>query len=110
MNRLLRIFIALQFTIFSLWGFAQQSDSFESNFNNGKELLKLEKYGLAMQAFKPLTSEIDGNPYQKIASFYYAVAASKNGQQALARDMFLQIANKYANWEKIDEVYQNIYL
>lgn len=66
-----------------------------------------------MQAFKPVTSEIEGNSYQKLASFYYAVAAFEDGQKALAKDMFLQIANKNPDWKKIDEVYlwlANIYM
>jgi len=113
MNRVFCTILTLQFYLLSFYSVGQQSDSYEAGFNNGKELIKLKKYGLAMQAFKPLTNEIDGNPYSKIASYYYAVAAYEDGQQVLARDMFLQIANKYASWKNIDEVFlwlANIYL
>jgi ABC-type branched-subunit amino acid transport system substrate-binding protein len=92
---------------------AQDGNSFQSNFNNAKELLSLKKYGLAMQAFKPLTNAIEGNPYVKIASYYYAVCAYENGQKQVAKDMFLQIASKNMEWDKIDEVnlwLTNIYL
>jgi hypothetical protein len=113
MNNVVRLFLTLIFSILFLNAPAQSEKSYKSDFENGKELLRLGKYGLAMQAFKPLTSSISGNPYQKTASFYYAVAAYKDKQTAVAKDMFLQIANKYPDWEKIDEVnlwLTNIYL
>jgi hypothetical protein len=84
---------------------AQSQDSFESRFENGKELMKLNKFGLAMQAFKPLINEISGNPYEKVASYYYAVAAYNSDQQSVARDMFLQIVSKFPDWRQVDEVY-----
>lgn len=93
--------------------YGQKTDSFDADFNNGKELFNLKKYGLAMQAFKPLTSSVAGNPYAKIASFYYAVSAYHDNQQQVAKDMFLQLANRNEDWERIDEVYlwlSNIYL
>lgn len=113
MKKLLYIFIAVFVSLGIGKVYGQQTNTFESEFTNGKELLELKKFGLAMQAFKPLTNSIDGNPYPKIASFYYAVAAFGNDQHQVAKDMFLQIANKYPDWTKIDEVYlwlANIYL
>jgi tetratricopeptide (TPR) repeat protein len=113
MDRIFRIsFAVLLFFSLNL-AYAQKINSYESEFNNGKELLNLKKFGLAMQAFKPLTNSMGGNPYQKIASFYYAVSAFGDEQTQVAKDMFLQIANKYPDWIKIDEVYlwlANIYL
>jgi hypothetical protein len=93
--------------------YGQKTDSFDADFKNGKELFNLKKYGLAMQAFKPLTSSVAGNPYSKIASFYYAVSAYHDNHQQLAKDMFLQLANRNEDWQRIDEVYlwlTNIYL
>jgi tetratricopeptide (TPR) repeat protein len=105
----LTVTLSLSFAVAS----AQNESSYKSNFDNGKELLKLGRYGLAMQAFKPLTSSIEGNPYNRIAAFYYAVAAFNDEQSQVAKDMFLQITSKYPDWEKIDEVnfwLTNIYL
>lgn len=113
MNRLLRIFLIIPLSLIVFYTLAQDGNSFQSNFNNAKELLNLKKYGLAMQAFKPLTNAIQGNPYAKIASFYYAVCAYENGQKQVAKDMFLQIASINTEWDKIDEVnlwLTNIYL
>jgi hypothetical protein len=113
MSKLLRIFLILPLSLSVFLALAQGGNNFQSNFNNGKELLSLKKYGLAMQAFKPLTNAIEGNPYEKIASYYYAVSAYEDGQKQVAKDMFLQIASKYDEWSKIDEVYlwlANMYL
>jgi tetratricopeptide (TPR) repeat protein len=112
MSKLLRIFLILYLLCPVFLTVAQDRNTFQSHFNNGKELLNLKKYGLAMQAFKPLTNDIEGNPYEKTASFYYAVSAYENSQRQVAKDMFLQIASKYDDWSKIDEVYlwlANIY-
>ena len=113
MNRLIHIAFLFVFMIPFSAVWAQQGNANETTFNNGRELLSLGKYGLAMQAFKPLTSPFAGNRYETIASFYYAVSAYNNQQQYVARDMFLQILQKYPNWEKLDEVnlwLTNIYL
>lgn len=89
----------------SFQGLAQDTDPNASRYNNARELMDLKQYGLAMQAFKPLTRSYQGNTYQKISSFFYAVCAYNNKQNFVARDMFLQITNKYPTWEKSDEVY-----
>lgn len=99
-----RLFHVLILTILFLNASAQSEKSYKSDFENGKELLRLEKYGLAMQAFRPLTSSISGNPYQKVASYYYAVAAFHNNELPVAKNMFLQIASKYPDWENLEEV------
>ena len=92
---------------------AQRNNPEEARFNNARELMDLGKYGLAMQAFEPLTNAFEGNRYSRISSFYYAVSAYNDGQKYVARDMFLQILQKYPTWEKLDEVnlwLSNIYL
>ena len=113
MHRHIRIIIFILFSILFHPVTGQDSNSDAARFDNGKELIRLKKYGLAMQALKPLTYHYDGNRYEKMASFYYAVAAYHEGQKYLARDMFLQILEKYPDWKKNDEVYlwlTNIYL
>lgn len=95
------------------FSWAQDESVEDTRFKNGKELMELEKYGLAMQTLQPLTNEFSGNKYTTIASFYYAVSAYNDGQKALAKDMFIQILQKYPSWEKLEEVnlwLTNIYL
>ena len=110
LNRLALTFALV--TIFSI-SLAQKKNPDEARYNNARELMELGKYGLAMQAFKPLTNSFEGNRYAMISSFYYAVSAFNDGQKHVAKDMFLQVLNKYPTWEKLDEVnlwLANIYL
>ena len=104
MHRYIRTILIPLFLIVIYPATGQDFKADEARFNNGKELLSLKKYGLAMQALKPLTSHYTGNRYEKIASFYYAVAAYHDGQKSVARDMFVQIAEKFPDWDKMDEV------
>lgn len=83
---------------------AQKENSSEARFNNGRELMNLGKFGLAMQALRPLTNSFDGNRHEKISSFYYAVSAYNDNQKYVARDMFLGLIRKYPSWKKLDEV------
>ena len=110
LNRLIYTLLFLAFLSFS---YAQKNNPNEGRFNNARELMDLGKYGLAMQAFEPLTSSFEGNRYARISSFYYAVCAYNNKQKYVAKDMFLQILQRYPSWEKLDEVnlwLANIYL
>ena len=102
--KLTQIALSIVFFLFIHLGYAQKEDRNETRFKNGKELLDLGKYGLAMQAFRPLTSAFDQNTYQAVASYYYAVAAFNDHQKFVAKDMFLQVSKNYPKWKKIDEV------
>lgn len=84
---------------------AQDAASFQKSYKNGKDLYNLGKYELAMEALKPLTRQEAGNPHTEYASFYFALAAFKEGQTNMAKDMFLQITQRHPNWENLDEVY-----
>ncbi len=95
----------LAFLLLALGGVAQDAASYEKSYKNGKDLYNLGKHELAMEALRPLTRQESQNPYHQHASFYFALAAFKAGQSALAKDMFLQISQKHPNWENIDEVY-----
>lgn len=84
---------------------AQSDSPDDARYENARELMNLGKFGLAMQAFKPLTLSYGGNQYEKISSFYFAVSAYHDNQKYVARDMFLSLLQKYPKWEKLDEVY-----
>lgn len=113
MIKLNRIVLTLVFFFVSLVLWAQKNNPSDARFTNAKELMELGKYGLAMQAMEPLTASFDGNRYEKIASYYYAICAYQEGDISVARNMFLQILEKYPSWESRDEVnlwLTNIYL
>ncbi len=103
--RYIKAFFIFSFLLVAFGVAAQDAASFERSYMNGKDLYNLEKYELAMEALKPLARQESQNPYQEHASFYFALAAFKAGQSPLAKDMFLQIAQRHPNWQNIDEVY-----
>lgn len=80
-----------------------QQNQYLAAFNNGKQLFRLSKFELAMEAFKPALEESARNAYAPYASFYYGVSAYHAGYKALARDMFLQVNEKYSGWDYQDE-------
>ncbi len=98
------LFLALILVTLSPVSRAQNAGDLESQYRNAKELFDMGKYGLAMQAFKPMTSAFNENIYMVYASYYYAVAAYKNNDKDLAKSMFLQIVANFGNWDQIDEV------
>ena len=81
-----------------------QKENFTSHYNNAKDLFKSGKYGLAMQAFKPLTEAVESNPYPEYASFFYALSAYHNGDVNVAKSMLVQIKANYPHWDKIGDV------
>jgi tetratricopeptide (TPR) repeat protein len=85
-------------------GLYAQSQNWQQQYVNAKEFYKEGKYALAMESFKPLIEESPGNYFSTYSSFYYAVSAYKNGYLPLAKNMFLQIKNKYPTWTKLEEV------
>lgn len=96
-----RITIAiLLFGNFSVWG---QID-YDRQYKNAKELFKNGKFNLAMESFKPLIAYDQNNKYAEYASFYYALAAYKQGYKAVAKDMFNQIKTTHPKWDKISDV------
>ncbi len=99
-----KIILLLTLVIISICTFAQSDDSSAKSFENGRELYKMERYGLAMQAFKPLTSAFNDNPYIKQANFYYGVSAFKDNQVEIAASSFKFLKDNYPNWDQIDEV------
>lgn len=77
---------------------------FRQHFVSGKNLFLEGKYNLAMEAFKPVIPYDAANPYSQYASFYYAIAAYRQGYLSVAQDMLNQIRKVSPNWDKTDEV------
>jgi hypothetical protein len=96
--------LALLVSLAPLCTRAQDSEKVRLQYQNGKELFDAGSYGLAMQAFKPLTSAFNENIYTPYASYYYAIAAYKEGEISTATSMFRQILARYPQWEHADEV------
>ena len=77
---------------------------YSREYQNGKDLFRQGKYNLAMETFKPLIPYDQQNQYSPYASFYYALAAYKQGYAAVAKDMLLQIRSVHPKWDKMQEV------
>lgn len=89
-----------------IFGFISASAQIDyaREYQNGKDLFRQGKYNLAMETFKPLIPYDQKNQYSPYASFYYALAAYKQGYKAVAKDMLLQIRSVHAKWDKMQEV------
>jgi tetratricopeptide (TPR) repeat protein len=77
---------------------------FRQQFVTAKNLFLEGKYNLAMEAFKPVIPYDAANPYSQYASFYYAIAAYRQGYLSVAQDMLNQIRKVSPNWDKMEEV------
>lgn len=86
------------------WISAWAQVDYSKEYQNAKELFRQGKYNLAMETFKPLIPYDQKNTYSPYASFYYALAAYKQGYGAVAKDMLLQIKSVHEKWDKMDEV------
>lgn len=95
--------IAFAFSLFLMLTVSAQVN-YSTQYQNAKDLFREGKYNLAMETFKPLIAYDENNPYSPYASFYYALSAYKQGYDAVAKDMFLQIKKVHPKWDKIDEV------
>lgn len=92
--------------VFLISGFlsATAQIDYSTEYKNAKDLFREGKYNLAMETFKPLIPYDQKNQYSPYASFYYALAAYKQGYKAVAKDMLLQIRSVHAKWDKMPEV------
>jgi hypothetical protein len=84
--------------------FSTAQVDYNKQYFNAKDLYRLGKYNLAMEAFKPLIPYDQNNKYSEYASYYYALSAYKQNFKAVAKDMLNQIKTQYPKWDKIDEV------
>ncbi len=77
----------------------------QATYLSAKQHLKVGSYNLAMQSFKQLSNPNAKHDFVEYASFYYGLAAYKNGDLGLARSMWLQVEKKYPTWKGIKETY-----
>lgn len=77
---------------------------YRQQYVSGKNLFLEGEYGLAMETFKPVIAYDARNPYSQYASFYYSIAAYRQGFLAVANDMLSQIKKREPGWDKIEEV------
>jgi len=102
MKKHIFILFALIASLFNISTSTAQDSNHQRSYLNGKELFALGKYGLAMQAFKPLTNPYNENPYMAYASYYYAVAAYRNNEPNEARSMLLSLKKNFPEWPQMD--------
>jgi tetratricopeptide (TPR) repeat protein len=81
--------------------FAQQD--WKGDYTRAKQVYDLQKYGIAMEYFLPLTSPDETNPYASYAQYYYALSAFKVVKYNEARQMLLQLINRDPNWKQKNE-------
>ncbi|HEY8402237.1 MAG TPA: hypothetical protein VIK89_13305 [Cytophagaceae bacterium] len=93
------IFLAL-FTLL-----AKGQNEYQTKYLLGKDLIKNQKYSLAMEVFLPLTKDAEDNPFKEYAHYFYALAGLKGGQLNEARQMLLQLMEKYPHWVKLSEAH-----
>ncbi len=84
-----------------LW--AQRSGNLQKTYTSGKDFYRSGRYRMAMESFKSLTTY--NNTFAEYATFYYGLSAYYDGQLEIAKNIFLQLARKYPNWSKRQEVY-----
>lgn len=84
--------------------FQAMGQNVKALFDEGKALFDQEQYALALGKFAPLTSLRQSNDLVKYASYYYAISAHKSGDNVAAKNMFLQVLQKYPAWEVKDDV------
>lgn len=80
------------------------SQNVKALFDEGKSLFDNGQYALALGKFAPLTSLDQKNDLVRYSSYYYAISAHKSGDNTRAKNMFLQVLNKYPDWEIENDV------
>jgi ABC-type branched-subunit amino acid transport system substrate-binding protein len=103
MNKLFRLLLPVIFLASLSHAFAE--DEYQSKFLLGKDLLKQARYNAAMEAFKPLTVEAEGNIYVQYSQYFYSFAAFKARKMDEANQMLMQLIFRSSDWGKIDDAY-----
>ncbi len=79
-------------------------ESLKAQYQKGKTLYEQQQYKEALEVFRPLSRISQTNPYAPYASFFFGLSAFRQGDYALAKNMFLQLKDKYPNWENTGQV------
>lgn len=82
---------------------SEAQNDYASRFFLGKQYLEEKSYSLAMEILKPIANDDQENEFREQAAYLYAAAAMKDSLFFQARQMLLQIVNRYSYWEGIDE-------
>lgn len=81
------------------------AQDYQTNYTFGKELFREGRYELASQSFKKVMVPAPDNPFAAYASFYNALCVYKQGQIGNSRSLFMELTQRFASWDKIDEAY-----
>ena len=84
---------------------AQAPVDYQGQYLRAKTLFNKGQFALAQEAFQEIMILGDQTGFEEYSSYYYAMAAYEQGFVPLARDMFLQIAEKHKNWSSLHEVH-----
>ncbi len=78
--------------------------NFQSEYLEAKRLFSSGDYKNAKNAFLELSQPESGNNFYQYASFFSGLSSVKLGEFEDAKNMFLQILQKYPKWDKKGEV------
>jgi hypothetical protein len=104
MNRNRSIYIFLMALLVSS-SLMSQPVNYKQDYESAKSKMDAGSYDLALKGFTKLLAADPANKISSYTSFYYAISAYNLDQKEKARDMFLQIVQKYSDWENINETY-----
>lgn len=93
------------FTVLMFCSAGLLAQDYQTNYTFGKELFREGRFELAMQSFKRVMLPAPNNPYAAYAGFYHALSAYRLGQLENSRQLFLEVTQRFADWDKIDEAY-----
>ena len=82
-----------------------QPVNYMQNYESAKAKMNAGNYDLSLKGFANLLAADPANKISVYTSYYYGISAYNLDQDEKARDMFLQIVQKYSDWENINETY-----
>lgn len=82
-----------------------QPVNYMQNYESAKAKMNAGNYDLSLKGFANLLAADPANKISVYTSYYYGISAYNLDQDKKARDMFLQIVQKYSDWENINETY-----
>jgi ABC-type branched-subunit amino acid transport system substrate-binding protein len=82
-----------------------QSSEAQKFYLSGKESFQNKHYQTAEVFFGNCLKVREDNPFMEYASFYFALSSYHAGDLPKAKNMLLQIKERYSTWSQMDEVY-----